>query len=265
MADFSAPPGAPIWFDLTSSDPDRAVEFYRAIFSWEAEPPRAEFGGYRNFTRNGRRVAGLSPYMPEAGGPTNVWGVYLRTDDAEATARAVQAAGGSIMVPPMPVGSEGTMLVAVDSAGAVIGFWQPDEHHGFSQRGEHGTPYWFESHSTDYAKSVDFYTRVLGARIEEVGTGGDPDAVGPDVYGQVFTGDLAYMGIMDSAKILPAGTGSFWQVYVTVDDVADTVAQVESLGGSVLMGPEVTPYGTLATVTDPLGAAFSLGHPPAGM
>ena len=165
----------------------------------------------------------------------------------EATARAVQAAGGSIMVPPMPVGSEGTMLVAVDSAGAVIGFWQPDEHHGFSQRGEHGTPYWFESHSTDYAKSVDFYTRVLGARIEEVGTGGDPDAVGPDVYGQVFTGDLAYMGIMDSAKILPAGTGSFWQVYVTVDDVADTVAQVESLGGSVLMGPEVTPYGTLAT------------------
>ena len=31
------------------------------------------------------------------------------------------------------------------------------------------------------------------------------------------------------------------------------------------MGPEVTPYGTLATVTDPLGAAFSLGHPPAGM
>lgn len=265
MADYSAPAGAPIWFDLTSSDPDRAAEFYRAIFGWEAEPPRAEFGGYRNFTRNGRRVAGLSPYMPEAGGPTNVWAVYLRTDDAEATARAVQAAGGSIMVPPMPVGDEGTMLVAVDSAGAVIGFWQPDQHHGFSQRGEHGTPYWFESHSTDYAKSIDFYTRVLGARIEEVGTGGDPDAAGPDAYGQVFTGDLAYMGIMDAAKILPPGAGSFWQPYVTVDDVAATVARVESLGGSVLMGAEVTPYGTLAAVTDPLGAAFSLGHPPAGM
>ena len=48
-------------------------------------------------------------------------------------------------------------------------------------------------------------------------------------------------------------------------NVAATVAQVESLGGTVLMPAEDTPYGTLATVTDPFGAAFSLGHPPAGM
>ena len=67
-------------------------------------------------------------------------------------------------------------LAGTDSAGAAIGFWQPNQHHGFTERGEHGTPYWFESHTTDYAKSIDFYTRVLGARIEEVGTGGDPDA-----------------------------------------------------------------------------------------
>jgi uncharacterized protein len=265
MPDYSAPSGAPIWFDLMSSDPARAAEFYHAVFGWEAEAPRAEFGGYQNFTKNGKRVAGLSPWMQEAGGPPNVWSVYLRTDDAEATVKEVEAAGGSIMVPPMPVGEEGTMLVAVDPAGAVIGFWQSNQHHGFSQRGEHGTPYWFESHTRDYAKSVDFYAKVLGARTEEVGTGGDPDAVGPDAYSQVFTGDLSYMGIMDAAKIHPPEVGSFWQVYITVDDVAATVAQVESLGGTVLMGGEVTPYGTLATVTDPLGAIFSLGHPPAGM
>lgn len=265
MPDYSAPVGAPIWFDLTSGDPARAVEFYHAIFGWEAEAPDPEFGGYRNFTKNGRRVAGLSPWMPVAGGPNNIWSVYLHTEDAEATAQAVTAAGGSIMVPPMAVGEEGTMLVAIDPAGAAIGFWQPDQHHGFTQRGEHGTPYWFESHSNAYAKSLDFYTRVLGARIEEVGAGGDPDAVGPDAYGQVFTGDLSYMGIMDAAGIHPPEVGSFWQVYITVDDVAATVAQVESLGGTVLMGGEVTPYGTLATVTDPMSAVFSLGHPPVGV
>ncbi len=265
MADYSAPLGAPIWFDLTSSDPDRAAAFYGEIFGWDAEPPREEFGGYRNFTKNGKRVAGLSPYMPEAGGPANVWSVYLHTDDAEATLAAAQAAGGSVIVPPMAVGDEGTMLVVTDSAGAAIGFWQPNQHHGFTERGEHGTPYWFESHTTDYAKSLDFYTRVLGARIEEVGTGGDPDAAGPDAYGQVFTGDLSYMGIMDAAKLLPPGAGSFWQAYVTVDDVAATAEQIQSLGGTILMDPEPTPYGTLASVTDPLGAIFSLGHPPAGM
>ncbi len=29
-----APQGAPIWIDLTTSDPDRAQEFYGAVFGW---------------------------------------------------------------------------------------------------------------------------------------------------------------------------------------------------------------------------------------
>ncbi|MDL9936201.1 VOC family protein [Gordonia sp. ABSL1-1] len=264
MSEYSAPVGAPIWFDLMSSDPDKAAEFYGAIFGWEAEEPRAEFGGYRNFAKNGKRVAGLMQAMPDAG-PPNVWSVYLHTDDPQATVTAVEAAGGSIMVPPMDVGEEGTMVVAVDTAGAVIGFWKPGNHHGYQEVGEHGTPYWFECHSKDYAKSLDFYRSVLGARIEEVGTGGDPNAVGPDAYGQVFIGDMSYSGIMDAAKLHPADVPSFWQIYITVDDVAATVAQVAELGGTVLMAGEDTPYGTLAAVTDPLGAVFCLGHPPAGM
>ncbi|MGC4935412.1 VOC family protein [Gordonia sp. DT30] len=265
MTSYSAPVGAPTWFDLTSSDPARAVDFYGAIFGWEVEgPPRAEFGGYQNFTRNGRRIAGLMPHMAEAG-PANVWSVYLHTDDPETTVQAVEKAGGTMMVPPMAVGEEGTMLIAVDTAGAAIGFWQPNRHVGFSEWGTHGTPYWFECQSKDYAASLDFYPQVIGARIEEVGTGGDPDAVGPDHYGQVFVGEQSYSGIMDAAKMFPPEVGSFWQVYVCVDDVAATVKQAESLGAEVLMGGEETPYGTLAALKDPLGAVFCLGHPPAGM
>lgn len=169
------------------------------------------------------------------------------------------------MFPPMKIGEEGTMLLVADAAGAVVGFWQPDRHTGYSEYGVHGTPYWFETHSKDYAKSVDFYRTVLGARIEEVGTGGDPDAVGPDRYGQIFFGEMSYAGIMDAASMYPAEVPSFWQVYITVDDVAATVRQVESLGGEVVMPGEQTPYGTLATVKDPMGALICLGHPPAGM
>ena len=80
MSDYAAPVGAPIWFDLMSTDPARAAEFYHALFGWEVEaPPQAEFGGYQNFTANGRRVAGLVPHM---GGVPNVWSVYLHTADA---------------------------------------------------------------------------------------------------------------------------------------------------------------------------------------
>ena len=265
MPAYSAPIGAPIWFDVMSSDAPRAVEFYQALFGWEVEaPPREEFGGYQNFTKNGKRVAGISPAMAEMG-PPDIWSIYLHTADAAATAKEIEAAGGTVMVPPMPVGDEGTMLVASDTAGAVIGFWQPAQHVGFTEWGEHGVPYWFECHSKDYAKSLEFYTAVDGVRFEEVGTGGDPDAIGPDAYSQGFVGDTACLGVMDSVKIFPPEVPSFWQVYVCVDDVKATVAQVESLGGKVLMGGEETPYGTLASVTDPMGAVFALGPPPAGM
>ncbi|BBY60132.1 hypothetical protein MSAR_32680 [Mycolicibacterium sarraceniae] len=60
-----------------------------------------------------------------------------------------------------------------------------------------------------------FYRAVLGARIDEIGTGGAPDAVRP----------------------------SFWQVYITVDDVAATVKQAEALGAEILMPGEDTPHG----------------------
>ena len=39
----------------------------------------------------------------------------------------------------------------------------------------------------------------------------------------------------------------------------------QELGGTALMPGEVTPYGTLAVITDPLGAVIALGHPPNGM
>ena len=49
---------------------------------------------------------------------------------------------------------------------------------------------------------------------------------------------------MDSVKLFPPEVPSFWQVYITVDDVRATVTRVEELGGKILMGGEDTPYGT---------------------
>jgi uncharacterized protein len=265
VSEYKAPVGAPIWFDLMSSDPARAAEFYRVIFGWEVEEAQAEFGGYQNFRRNGKRIAGLMSQMDESG-PADIWSVYLHTDDGAATIAAAEAAGASVMVPPMPVGDLGSMMVIADPAGAVIGFWQPGSHPGFVEWGEHGAPYWFECQSKDFDASVAFYTKAIGARIEEIGTGGDPAAVGPDRYGQVFPpgSENAYSGIMDAAKLFPAEVPSSWQVYITVDDVAETVKLAESLGAQILMPGEETPYGTLAVLRDPLGALICLGHPPAG-
>ncbi len=59
MADYSAPAGAPIWFDLTSSDPDRADEFNRAIFGREAERSPATWPTWASRTLEMEVVVGV--------------------------------------------------------------------------------------------------------------------------------------------------------------------------------------------------------------
>ncbi|NLG48040.1 VOC family protein [Gordonia sp. (in: high G+C Gram-positive bacteria)] len=261
MPSYSAAPGAPIWFDLMTSDVDRATEFYGSLFGWDCEEPTADFGGYRNFTINGSRVAGMMPMPGSETEPTNVWAVYFRSDDAAATTEAVGAAGGTVIVPPMPVGDMGTMAVYIDPAGGAFGAWQPGTHPGFVERGEVGTPYWFDEMSMDYAASTAFYPKVFGWDLEAV-----PNADGgPSGYSQVMIDGEGTAGIMDAAAMLGEGHPSFWQVYITVADVAATLAKATELGGSVLMPPDDTPYGVLAAFKDPMGAAICIATPPAEM
>ena len=59
-------PGMPCWTDVTSTDLPRSVEFYRALFGWEAEvAPQPEAGGYTMFSKNGKYVAAGSPPQQE--------------------------------------------------------------------------------------------------------------------------------------------------------------------------------------------------------
>ncbi len=92
----TAPSGAPIWFDLSSSDPERMRDFYAGVFGWTYEVSGDEFGNYVMFRHNGRDVAGLGakqqPDQPDA------WMIYLQTDDADATAVKVREAGGTVVM-----------------------------------------------------------------------------------------------------------------------------------------------------------------------
>ena len=55
---------------------------------------------------------------------------------------------------------------------------------------------------------------------------------------------------------------SFWRDYINVEDTDATATRVAELGGKVLAGPEDSPYGRIATVTDPEGATFQLQQNP---
>lgn len=251
-----SPTGTPCWVELLTSDPERSQDFYGRLFGWTVEDPGAEYGGYTNFQLKGERVAGCMRNDGAAGVP-DLWSVYLAVADAEATVARVADAGGQVMVPAMDVMTLGRMAVVVDAGGAVIGAWQPGEHRGFGYVGEPGAPSWFELHTRDYESSLAFYRAVFGwhTRVE----GDSPEFR----YSTVDVDEAQYAGVMDASAFLPEGVPGGWTVYFEVTDTDRSVSEVVALGGEVVMAAEDTPYGRIATVADPTGAAFRLAQPPA--
>jgi uncharacterized protein len=250
----SAPLGAPCWVDLMTSDTERSRAFYGELFGWTAGEPAAEFGGYFNFSKDGVLVAGCMGNQPDSGMP-DVWSVHLATDDAVKTLEAATAHGGHVLVQPMAVGDLGTMSVVTDPGGAAIGAWQPGLHRGFGIYGETGTPSWFELHTRDYKAAVNFYRDVFGWETEVASDT-------PEFRYTTMKGDEGWLaGIADASQFLPEGIPSHWSVYFGVEDADAALAQIATLGGSTLRPAEDTPYGRLATATDPTGAMFKLVAP----
>jgi predicted enzyme related to lactoylglutathione lyase len=245
-----APVGAPCWVDVLTSDPDTTRAFYGELFGWTSEETGPEFGGYVNFSKDGVRVAGCMR-NGEAATP-DFWSIYLAVEDAKATVDAAQAHGGQVLVPAMDVGELGIMAVLADSGGAGIGIWQPGLHQGFGVHAEPGTPAWFELHTRDYEATVQFYRDVFGWDTHVVSDS-------PEFrYTTLGEGDGQEAGIMDASGFLPEGVPAHWSVYFAVEDTDAALAKIVDLGGAVVLGAEDTPYGRLASASDPTGAVFKV-------
>jgi predicted enzyme related to lactoylglutathione lyase len=252
----SAPNGSPCWADLWTSDVEGSRKFYADVFGWEAQEPSPEFGGYFMFTRNGVPIAGAMGDMGHMVA-NNSWKIYLNSDDIAKTLEAAEAEGAQVVGPVMPVADLGTQAVLIDPTGAHFGIWQPGTFPGFTVLNEHGAPSWFELHTRDFAGALAFYSSVLRW---DTNTVGDSDEFRyATMRDPGSEGELA--GIMDAAAFLPEGVPAHWSIYWEVDDIDDTVAKVKVLGGSVVMDATDTPYGRMATVTDPAGAQFKLRTP----
>ncbi|MBT0773835.1 VOC family protein [Kineosporia sp. J2-2] len=245
----NAPSGAPVWFDLSSSDPERMRDFYAAVFGWTYEVTGEEFDNYVMFRHRGHDVAGMmgkpAPEMPDA------WNIYLSSDDVNETVRRAEKAGGSVILQPMDVGTIGSMAFVQDTSGAFLGVWQPKTHRGTQIWGEAGAPYWVEMHATDYPAATSFYRDVFDWQIQVTGDSDDFRYCLQIVDGEQLA------GIMD-ATFLPPGVPANWHFYLGCEDVDATLAAVEKHGGTVNMPPEETPFGRLAGVADPGGAGFML-------
>lgn len=240
------PTGVPCWADLGTPDIDAALERYGPALGWQFDHSGPEHGGYVMCARSGAHTAGIGPSQP---GNPPAWTLYLATDDCDATAKAVQQHGGTVRAGPFDVGDAGRMAVAVDPTGALFGLWQGKNHIGAQLVNEPGGMTWEDLRSPDPDRAREFYCAVFGYRYDAV-------EGAPGEYTTFALSDGVPLGGMGPMMGAPEGA-PHWLVYFAVDDVQRSAQAITSGGGSVLWGPQDTPWGRLATVVDSAGAAVA--------
>ncbi len=248
------PAGTPCWVDIAVPDVAASTAFYGAVMGWSFVDSGEEFGHYNIAQVDGHAAAAIGPRQDE-NQPT-AWTVYLASDDADVTAAAISANGGMVIAAPFDVPGNGRMSVALDTAGAPFGVWQAGGTIGAEIVNEPGGLTWTDARLTDPGAARDFYAAVFGYRYQSL------DGA-PDDY-QMFDlggGPLGGMGGMMPGE--PA-TPSHWVPYFSVADVDVAAAAATGSGGRLLADPRDTPFGRMAFLTDPDGAAFALASPPPG-
>lgn len=243
--------GTPNWVDLQTTDPEAAKAFYSGLFDWHFDDmPAGEGSVYSMVVKDGEYVTAVSGLSPEAvaQGQPATWNTYIAVDDVDAATEAARAAGGQVFMGPLEVMEAGRMSIVADPTGAVFSLWQAKQHKGATLVNEPGTLIWNELLTDDGEAAYPFYGKVLGVSTEETDMGSGP-------YTVFKVGDAMVGGSMAPPM---EGIPNHWLTYFAVADLEETLDKARKLGGKVLSGPNPTPIGPMATVSDPQGAVFSL-------
>jgi predicted enzyme related to lactoylglutathione lyase len=249
-------PGTPSWADVTVPDLEAGKAFYGGLFGWNFQSMPADMGRYTMCEINGWRVAGMMPMTPDMQESPR-WNVYIATDDANATAESVTAAGGQVLMGPEDVPGEGRMLYAKDPTGATVGFWQAEQFGGAQLVAEPGAMVWQQLATRDPQRADQFYRALFRYDVQPM----DGQVTDAALYAIDGTQVGSRMRMTDE---WPRDLPSHWMNFFMVSDTDMTAERARELGGSVVYGPTDSPYGRFATLVDPFGASFSVIVPTGG-
>lgn len=245
-------PGTPCWVDLGTSDMEGAKAFYGGLFGWTAQTSDdPDTGGYTMFLLDGAPAAGvmslMAPEQPVA------WSTYISVPDADATAKKIGEAGGTVLVEPMAVTDVGRMAFFSDPTGAAFGIWQAGTFQGAGVVNEPGSLCWNELATRDAAAAKVFYPEVFGWGMQTSPMGEGMEYTEWQLDGK----DVGGLMQMDD-KNFPPEVPPHWAVYFATADCQASVDKVGMLGGSVVVPPTPIPVGVFAVCQDPQGGFFSL-------
>lgn len=167
--------GTPCWYELGTGDPDKAGEFYAAIFGWQIADSGMDEFDYRLARSGADMVAGMMSNAGQQGNPPPNWLIYFAADDCDRTAADIAASGGQVLRQPDDIPGTGRYAIVADPQGAVFGLLQPDmsrmteAERAYAEAGggafshsKAGHCNWNELMSTDPEAGFSFYAALFG-------------------------------------------------------------------------------------------------------
>ena len=88
---------------------------------------------------------------------------------------------------------------------------------------------WFEIPSSDFDRAKNFYSKVFNVELQEIPNPNMKVAAFPMIQG----GEFSTGAIVHGENINPSMTGT--TVYLSCDDVAETLTKMETMGGKTLV------------------------------
>jgi len=113
-------PGALVWNELQSPDPDASASFYGELFGWKSQQAPGMQETYLSIKNGDANNGGIRELNPP-GMPPN-WLVYFGAEDIDVALARVQELGGAKIAGPIDI-EIAKIAVAQDSQGAVFALY----------------------------------------------------------------------------------------------------------------------------------------------
>jgi uncharacterized protein len=255
MSDYN---GKFVWYELMTTDPEGAQEFYRGVIGWSAQDAGTPGIDYTILSAGNVPVGGLMeiPAKARENGMPPRWIGYIAVDNVDDYSARVKKAGGLVHAGPENIPEVGRFCVVSDPQGApfVLFKGMSDPPPQVPAPGTPGHIGWHELYASDGAQAFAFYEKLLGWKKAEAMD------MGPMGLYQMFsTGAEPVGGVMTRTD--PTQRPS-WQFYINVDDIDAAAARVKSHHGQVMHGPQEVPGGIwIIQGLDPQGVRFALVGP----
>ena len=248
----TVPKGRFVWYDLMTTDQEKAIDFYSEVVGWTTEDWPNAPQRYPMWKPAAGGMIGGSVQIPAKEGPPPHWIGYIATPNVDETIAAATTLGATSVSPPQDIPTVGRSAVLTDPQGAAFAIFTPEgDAPGHEGAAEVGEVSWHELYTTDYEAAFKFYSQLFGW---EKGQAMD---MGPMGIYQVFQRNGRDIGgIMNKPDAsMPSG----WTYYFRVPDVNEVADRIKAAGGKVTNGPMEVPGGDKIVMgSDPQGVPFAV-------